>query len=92
MSLKRDHRGNMILRFRAGGRGSKHEYHNFGPITHDEATFADLAKTWMEIAGLKREESAKEGNEAMLRLHILPVLGAVRVEKRLPVDAAPSPA
>jgi integrase len=33
MSLKRDHRGNMILRFRSGGRGSKYEYHNMGALT-----------------------------------------------------------
>lgn len=36
-SLKRDRRGNVILRFRAGGRGSKNEYHNLGAITFDEA-------------------------------------------------------
>jgi integrase len=33
MSLKRDHRGMMILRFRSGGRGSKYEYHNLGALT-----------------------------------------------------------
>jgi integrase len=106
-SLNRDHRGHVILRFRAGGRGSKHEYHNLGPITWEEAkdraveiqaearrraglanpgiTFAALAKTWMEIAGLKWKESTKDMNEVMLRLHVLPVLGAYRVEKLLPV-------
>jgi hypothetical protein len=36
-SLKRDRRGNFILRFRVGGRGSKREYYNLGPITRDEA-------------------------------------------------------
>ena len=48
-------------------------------------TFADLAKTWTEIAGLKHKESTEEMNESMLRLHIVPMLGALRVEKLLPV-------
>jgi integrase len=37
MSLKRDRSGNMILRFRTGGRGSTLAYHNLGPVTRDEA-------------------------------------------------------
>ena len=37
MSLKRDRSGNMILRFRTSGRGSRLEYRNLGPITGDEA-------------------------------------------------------
>lgn len=37
MSLKRERSGNMILRFRTAGRGSKLHYYNLGPITRDEA-------------------------------------------------------
>jgi integrase len=36
-TLKRDRRGNMILRYNVGGRGSKLAYHNLGKITKDEA-------------------------------------------------------
>jgi hypothetical protein len=36
-TLKRNKKGDMILRFRAGGRGSKIEYRNLGPITHGDA-------------------------------------------------------
>jgi hypothetical protein len=33
MSLKRNPKGDFILRFRTGGRGSKFEYHNLGPVS-----------------------------------------------------------
>ena len=36
-TLKRNPKGDFILRFRMGGRGSKLAYHNLGPITRDEA-------------------------------------------------------
>jgi integrase len=107
VSLKRDRSGNMILRFRTGGRGSKHEYRNLGPITHDEAkdraaeiqdearrrrglsepgtTFADLAKTWTELAGPGLAAATNSSSESMLRLHILPVLGSIRVGDLKPV-------
>jgi integrase len=107
MSLKRDHRGMMILRFRSGGRGSKHEYHNLGAITRDEAktrqeeilaqarrrrgladpgtTFADLARTWTELKAETLSESTKRTAEIMLRVHILPAIGSIRVEALLPM-------
>lgn len=36
-TLRRNPKGDFILRFRSGGRGSKLEYHNLGAITRDEA-------------------------------------------------------
>lgn len=36
-TLKRDRRGCFILRFRTGGRGSKHAYYNLGAITEWDA-------------------------------------------------------
>lgn len=107
MSLKRDRSGNVILRFRTGGRGSTLAYHNLGPVTRDEArereaeiraeakrrrgladpgtTFADLAKTWTELAGPDRAATTNTTYESMLRLHLLPVFGSLRVEGLLPV-------
>jgi hypothetical protein len=104
--LKRDRRGNFILRFRTGGRGSKLTYYNLGAITRDEAktragelqaeakrrlgladpgvTFASLAKTWMGLLGPTHAANTNTMNELMLRLHILPVLGPIRVEDFLP--------
>jgi integrase len=106
-TLKRDRSGNMILRFRTGGRGSKLEYCNLGAITRDEAktragefqaeakrrlgladpgvTFASLAKTWMELLGPTHAANTNTMNELMLRLHLLPILGPIRVEDFLPV-------
>lgn len=107
MSLKRNSRGDFILRFLTGGRGSPLAYHNLGPVTHVEAkdreaeiraeakrrrgladpgtTFADLAKTFMELAGPDRVDTTNTTYESMLRLHILPVFGPLRVEGLLPV-------
>jgi hypothetical protein len=36
-TLKRNAKGGFILRYRAGRRGSKIEYHNLGSLTRDEA-------------------------------------------------------
>lgn len=48
-------------------------------------TFADLAKTYMELAGPDRADTTTTNYESMLRLHILPVFGSLRVEDLLPV-------
>lgn len=106
-TLRRNAKGSFILRFHAGGRGSKLYYYNLGHVTRDEArdraaelqaeakrrrgladpgtTFADLGRTWTELRGPAHEESTNTNAEVMLRLHILPVLGPLRVEDLLPV-------
>jgi integrase len=48
-------------------------------------TFSALAATWAELTGPAHEESTNRNAEVMLRLHILPVLGSIRVEDLLPV-------
>jgi integrase len=48
-------------------------------------TFADLAKTWTELSGPDLAATTTTNYESMLRLHILPVFGALRVEALLPV-------
>jgi len=58
MSLKRNRRGSVILRFRAGGRGTKIQYHNLGPITWDTAR--TLAA---ELQAVAREALVLRGNE-----------------------------
>lgn len=49
------------------------------------ATFSDLAKTWAELAGPHLAAATNRMAEIMLRLHVLPVLGSLRVEDLLPV-------
>jgi integrase len=107
MSLKRNSKGDLILRYNVAGRGSKLMYHNLGAITKDEAkdreaeilveakrrrgladpgvTFGSLAATWVELHGASLGASTNRINESMLRLHILPVLGSIKVEDLLPV-------
>jgi integrase len=107
MSLKRNAAGDLILRFRTGGRGSALAYHNLGPLTLGAAkdreaeirtearrrrglaepgtTFANLAKTWTELVEPTHEESTNVGNAGMLNLHILPIIGSLRVEDLLPM-------
>jgi len=48
-------------------------------------TFAALATTWTELHGPDLAASTSRTNESMLRLHILPALGPLRVEDLLPV-------
>jgi integrase len=48
-------------------------------------TFADLARTWTELKGPDLAAATNRTAEIMLRLHVLPVLGSLRVEDLLPV-------
>lgn len=48
-------------------------------------TFGSLAQTWVELHGASLGASTNRINESMLRLHILPVLGSIKVEDLLPV-------
>jgi integrase len=107
MSLKRNPKGDFILRFRPCGASSPLTYHNLGPLTHGAAkdreaeiraeakrsrglaspgtTFTDLAATWAELKRPNLAAATNRTAEIMLRLHILPVLGSLKVEDLLPV-------
>jgi integrase len=61
------------------------EAHRRKGLADPGTTFADLARTWTELKGPDLAAATNRTAEIMLRLHVLPVLGSLRVEALLPV-------